>query len=464
MQQVFAIARLTLKAAFRYRLVVALALILLSTVVLLPLFIKHDGTAAGFTQILLTYTLTLITALLGFSTLWLACGTLARDVEECQMQMIAVKPIPRWKIWVGKWLGILFLNAMLLALSGAAVYGLLQWRAQSLPPEERQQLQNEILVARGSIQEPMPDISDEVEARFQERMKESNVAQMDRAFVRRNIQEQVKSEMQIIPPGRGRIWRMDLGLLKNQLRDKPLFLRTKFYPPPEYMQSTIREKPTFLAGWEVGPANSNKLWREDMMLAAETFHQIQIPPNLYNEEGILTIRFYNMNNQSLLFQLDDGMEVLYPESNFTVNFFRGLGIIFFWLALFAAIGLCAASFLSFPVAAFFSLAILVVGLSGSHIAGVLETGSIININHETGYADEKAWIDYIILPVFRGLLALINLVQSYSPVDNLSSGRSIGWSTLGRAFLQIVLLMGGLFALAGILIFQKRELATAQSG
>jgi len=31
----------------------------------------------------------------------------AADIEECQMQMVAVKPIARWQIWLGKWLGIL---------------------------------------------------------------------------------------------------------------------------------------------------------------------------------------------------------------------------------------------------------------------------------------------------------------------------------------------------------------------
>src|SRR5438552_3147729 len=137
MQRILAIAFLTVKAAFRYRLVIVLATLLLLAVVALPLVIKHDGTARGFTQILLTYTLSIITALLGFSTLWLACGTLARDVEECQIQMIAVKPIGRWQIWLGKWLGILMVNALLLGLSAGAVFGLMKWRAQKLPPAQQ---------------------------------------------------------------------------------------------------------------------------------------------------------------------------------------------------------------------------------------------------------------------------------------------------------------------------------------
>src|SRR5919198_4617479 len=128
MKRQLAVAKLTLKAAFRFRLVQILIVLLLGAVVGLPGIIKHDGTAQGFTQILLTYTLGAITTLLGFATLWLACGTLARDVEECQMQMVAVKPIARWEIWVGKWTGIMFLNLLLLAVAGGAVHLPLQRR------------------------------------------------------------------------------------------------------------------------------------------------------------------------------------------------------------------------------------------------------------------------------------------------------------------------------------------------
>ena len=111
MQRLLAIAWLTWKAALRFRLFLVIAVLLLAAVVGLPLLIEDDGTARGFTQILLTYTLSVITALLGLSTLWLACGTLARDIEECQMQVVATKPIARWQIWLGKWLGIVSLNA-----------------------------------------------------------------------------------------------------------------------------------------------------------------------------------------------------------------------------------------------------------------------------------------------------------------------------------------------------------------
>src|SRR5215475_4248250 len=157
MQQLLAIVVLTWKAALRFRLFLVITALMLLAVIGLPILIKDDGTARGFTQILLTYTLSSITALLGISTLWLSCGTLARDIEECQMQVVATKPIARWQIWLGKWLGIMSLNAALLAITGGCVYGLLMYRATKLSPEQQRVLRNEIFVARGSAKPPTYD-------------------------------------------------------------------------------------------------------------------------------------------------------------------------------------------------------------------------------------------------------------------------------------------------------------------
>src|SRR5215213_10110135 len=157
MRRILAIAFLTLRAAFRYRVVLVMALLLLAGVIVLPLIVKDDGTARGFTQIILTYTLALTTTLLGFSTLWLSCGILAREIEEAQMQMVVVKPIARWQIWLGKWLGILALNAILLALAGIAIFAFMQIRASKLDPKQRAILRNEIFVARKVAREKSED-------------------------------------------------------------------------------------------------------------------------------------------------------------------------------------------------------------------------------------------------------------------------------------------------------------------
>ena len=198
-----------------------------------------------------------------------------------------------------------------------------------------------------------------------------------------------------------------------------------------------------------------------MSLAPDTFHEFQIPPDLFNNEGVLTILFVNPNDTALLFPLADGMEVLYPEGGFTLNFVRGLGIIFCWMAVLAALGLTAASFLTFPVAAFFSLAVLVLVLSSGTLADAVESGTVVGGNGETGVMGHSP-ADAVLIPLFKGLLAVIKLAENFSPVDALSSGRSISWTELGQAFGQIVLFLGGVIGVAGILLFNRRELATAQ--
>ncbi|HTR42697.1 MAG TPA: hypothetical protein VMH87_13880 [Pseudomonadales bacterium] len=452
MQKILAIAWLTWKAAIRFRLFAVIAVLLVLAVVGLPLIVKDDGTANGFTQIILTYTLSAVTTLLGISTLWLSCGTLARDIEECQIQVIATKPIARWQIWLGKWLGIASLNAVLLILAGSCIYGLLQWRASKLPAQEQADLRSQVMVARGTAKEQNYDaeIDAETQQVLQNRLKQSPVTTADIAEVRKQIREQVKADFQLVPPGYTREWKINLGSAIGYLQNKPLQLRIKF--------NAANHSPsgTYMGAWQIGDQNSSNVVQiAQASLTPDNFHEFLIPPNLFKSNGELDIVFLNANDTALLFPLEDGMEVLYPESSFTVNYIRALGIIFCWLVLLSAIGLMAASFLSFPVATFFSLALLAVAFSSDTLAEAIDTGG--------GPVTTHSLNDLIMTPVYAGLLYLVNLAESFSPIDAVSTGQSIPWSELGAAFGQIILLLGGIFALIGIILFNRRELARAQN-
>ena len=446
----------------RFRLFLVIAALLALADIGLPMVIKDDGTAQGFTQIILTYTLSLTTVLLGLSTLWLSCGTLARDIEECQIQVVATKPVARWQIWVGKWLGIVTLNAALLAMSGAFVFGLLQWRATKLAPEEQVKLRNEVLVARGAAKEE--DQSAEIEKAtrlaLEDRVKKNpgivKLSETDQREVVRQVHEQVKAAYQLVPPGYTREWKIRLGAATRRLHDKPLQVRIKFNAAARSLSGT------FVGIWQTGGTTGKNFWRsEPMSLAPDTFHEFQVPANLFDENGLFTISFLNANDTALLFPLDDGLVVLYPESSFALNFARGLLVILCWMALLAALGLAAASYLSFPVAAFFSMAMLVVVLSGGTIAETVESGSVGVGDEEKGTAGHSV-MDIVLIPAFKGVLAVINLTKTVSPIDALSTGRAITWGDLGMTVAQVVALLGGLFAAAGIALFYRRELATAQ--
>jgi hypothetical protein len=252
------------------------------------------------------------------------------------------------------------------------------------------------------------------------------------------------------------VWQVDLGPAKRLAPGQPLYLRVKFNAADKSTSGT------FNGYWRVGVPRKTSLWHsEAMSLAPDTFHEFEIPPN-YDENGLLTVTFGNVNETALLFPLEDGLEVLYRQGGFGLNFTRGIGIIFCWMALLAALGLASASFLSFPVAAFLSLGVLTLALSSGTISNAVSEGTLMGFNSETGRTGHSV-VDIVAIPVFRGVLEMINLAKDFSPIDSLSTGRSVTWGELGRAFGQIVLLLGGSIGLIGVLIFNRRELATAQA-
>jgi hypothetical protein len=372
--------------------------------------------------------------------------------------MLAVKPIPRWQIWLGKWIGIMSLNAVLLAISGGCVFFLLQWRAARLPEDQRAILRNEVLVARGSARPPNVDkyIDDQTEHTLRERLQKTPLTAGDIPEVRKQIREQVKAAFQVVPPNMYKPYKINLGLAKNYLRDQPLYMRIKFNAADKSSSGT------YYGEWQFGVPKKTPVVRSlPQSYSPDSFHEFEIPPNLFDDEGVLTITFINQNDTALLFPLEDGIEVLYREGGFALNFVRGLCIIFCWMALLASLGLAASSFLSFPVAAFVSLGLLVMALSSGTLANAVSEGTLLGYDNESGrYA--HSIIDSIGIPIFRAALALINLVRDFSPIDSLSTGRSITWGQLGMAVGQIILLLSGIISATGMIIFTRRELATAQ--
>jgi hypothetical protein len=277
-----------------------------------------------------------------------------------------------------------------------------------------------------------------------------------KTFARR-VEDQVRAEKQSVAPGTSHTWIIHLGVRRARLRGQLLYLRAKFNVPDSASGKTYVGY--FQVGDPEGKQPSGSIG--PVSLTADSFHEFAVPAEVLDEQGGLAIQFINQNDSTLLFPLADGMEVLYREGGFALNLIRGLGIILCWMALFAALGLAAASFLSFPVAAFCSLAILSLGLSSGTLANVVSEGTILGADEETGQL-RSSFLDAVMIPVFDGMLKVINLVQQFSPVDSLSTGRSVTWSQLGRAAAQIVLLMGGLLAVFGMFVFNRRELATAQ--
>src|SRR5207245_336836 len=118
--------------------------------------------------------------------------------------------------------------------------------------------------------------------------------------------------------------------------------------------------------------------------------------------------------------------VLYMEGSFGLNFTRGLLILFCWMGLLAALGLFAASFLSFPVAVFFAIGVLTLVFSTKTLENAVSEGTLGGYNPEKGTAG-RLLIDRFAIPAFKGIISVVNLAKHFSPIDSLSTGRSITW-------------------------------------
>ena len=502
------IAKQTLKAAVRYRFVVAMAVALLVIVFGIPLLVKSDGTAKGTVQLVLTYTLGSTTALLGIASLWMGCGTLAREIEDNVMQMVAVKPIARWRIWLGKWLGIMLLNAALMVPTGLAIFFLINARADSdeLDDFEKAKLQNEVLVSRSSVREPKPDFSllrqraydysklvEQGKADNQYTLAEQAlvdsvnqpehvlslrpdytrlIEQNEKAPSDELIQQIVELEHQafqvskgsreIVLPGQVRNWVFQIDSSKvDRINENPIYLRFKFNAGDEY------DPKSHLCMWSVG-AGTSKRWPPDrefneMTIGSSVFQELELPagivPDKGENRGLVNVSFANFNDKPILFLMDDGPMILYHDGGFGMNLLRGLMIIFFWLGLISAIGLMASSFLSFPVATFMSLGILLISASTGTLEQIIDEGGITGINHETGKKDESSMLDGAAIFFASGAVKITKSIWGYSPVDSLSNGRTITWVTLFWAFFAIIVVMGGLIMALGAYMFQRKELA-----
>ncbi len=456
LQPMWSVAWLTVRAAFRYRLVVVLMALLVGAVIVLPMVIKHDGTALGFTQILLTYTLGVITALLSLVTLWLACGTLAQDVDECQMQVVASKPIARWQIWMGKWLGVMLLNAILLSVSTGAVFLLLQWRATQLPGEVQHALRSNVLTARAVVREPAPDLDAKVEELVRLRRSELESKGVNLDEFRMQAREMIKAREQLVPPEYLRRFELDFRGRQDALKDSSIFVRLKFHTPE------LSNKRPYEIEVVAGPPESAQRVGAFRTLAPETAHEIELGKVVLDARGFLVVEVANRSDTPLIFPIEDGFEVLYREGGFGLSYIRGVVVLACSLGLLAAIGLFAASFLSFPVAAFLATTVLIVGFSSGTLKSVVEDRTVMGFEHDTN-TQLYPVVDAVMVPLFDLLLDAVNLVQQFSPIDAVSSGRSVTWGDVARAVLLVIGMMGGVFAVLGITAFTRRELATAQS-
>jgi hypothetical protein len=131
MGRIWSVARHTLAEAVRMKVAVICIVILAAIIFGLPFISKGDGSISGAVQSFLTYSLVATSFLLSCLSIFLA-KSLSDDLVGKQILIVMTKPIARWQYVLGKWLGIMVLNMVILTIVGVAIYGMTMYLAGRL--------------------------------------------------------------------------------------------------------------------------------------------------------------------------------------------------------------------------------------------------------------------------------------------------------------------------------------------
>lgn len=474
----FAIVSLTCRSALRSNIFRTLLFFLLLSVVLVPNTIRGDGTAQGYIQVILEYSLAFVTFLLSVSTIWLANAEMCNDVESGQLHMIVVKPISRVTVWLGKFTGVLFIHTVLLVISATAIFGFVfyQYKQQKFSDVERERLQNEVFAGRRVFMPEQPDVDQlviEEEARRVEAAKVrgerlTTLSGEDRATLRQQLKKEVLSNLGEVKIGTQRFWTYK-GLPKAE-KGTPLFIRYKAFgdTPTSTNKQTLAYGAWLMRGMQ--PIREQGGGDETKIIGYEPFYVTKMPEDILcgspvefpadaefaiHNDGTASFGFVNLSKdgKSIHFQTADGPKLLLKITGFTENYCRAVLVMFLGLVALTGVACSFGAAFALPTAIFMTISYLVIGMASSYLAGTL----ITNLPPGVSRPLMEAIGEY----ASRLMLMVLIPLQDFSVSEKLPSGELVEYSQMGRLILMNLVLRGLPLFLLGAWIYRKRELGIA---
>ena len=450
MRSIWAVARNTISQALHMKVAVIFIVLLAILLPLMGIAMGGDGTLKGKLQTFISYGLSLTSFLLCLLTIAVSCHTLTDDIKRKQIHMVLTKPIRRYELICGKFLGIVILDAALLALFSAVIYGFTIGipKVLEFPPHEKVQADYEFFTARASVEDPVDrdSIKQRADEIFADRQQKGEIPKdltISRTkMLKQSIMAELIGGIINVEPGTTRKWVFeDIPPLDP---DELLFVQYKI----KTVTPSIQEVDT---KWAIG--DDRKAIRQ---LKTEVYshttsdpiritREFKVPASVVAEDGYVTLNFFNdfSNNTTVM---PEEVKLLYRAGTFTGNYVRVVAVIFSRLVFLAALGVSVSTWLSFPVAI---LVCVVVFFTGTINGFIYE--SIMSLSNEAIFI-YKFTIRPILwlLPVFDG---------DYNPTPYMVSAEFLKLTTLANIFSITGVLKSGILILLGMLIFTRREIA-----
>jgi hypothetical protein len=447
MHSIWAVAINTIKQALRIRVAVVFTILLIVLLPVLGITATGDETLKGRLQTFVSYALSLTSFLLCLLTIIVSVYSVTSDIEQKQIYTVVTKPIRRFQLIMGKLLGVIILDAMLLVLFSAIIYTIVIYTPQFIKASDDELIEadNEFFTARASLTVPQEDVSKEVADRYAELKKRG---ELPTDMTRDEIIDQLTRQAQLAKraAGVGQVLLWEFNNVKPLA--KSLFIRFK------YDVSVTPPDSQVWGRWYVGDYQFFKYGTESKTVpydqvhknSVRDFHEIEVPAEVVPEDGHLAVAFmnYRLNSVAIIFP-PDGLEVLYKADSFTDNFIRAVLLVLCRLIFLACLGVLAASFLSFPVAILFCLVLF---LTASFSGFVVDSFSYLSANIGVVYSYSLKWVIQL-LPQF----------DKFNPTKFLVPARLITWSLLAKCALLMVCVKAFLIMVLALIVFSYREIA-----
>ncbi|MEO1278682.1 MAG: hypothetical protein AAFV77_06990, partial [Planctomycetota bacterium] len=394
------------------------------------------------------------------------------------------KPVSVWKYLLGKWLGVITLNAALLVVCGSAIFLFAEYLRQQpadgereayvsrtaetggpILSEDRRILHNQVLQARKArdIDVPMSKSSEQfagiVDQFIEQRealdsFDELAEAPQSRSKVAEDLYKDYISRLRAIDPGQNKTYVFS-GLEEAAKQDAPLLLRYRVESganlPDEFYRIIFDFGGGLRFDREVG--------------LAQTLIIDDIPPAAINENGQLELTIVNgavmqnqrgelgiMANPRAISFPPGGLELSYSVGGYRMNFVRVVAVLWIKLAFLSLLAIAASTALSFPVACLVAFGAFFAAESAMFLQDSME---VYNPFFGEGIGP---YILAVVEIVSAGVIWIFRVYAELNPIERLVQGEHVSWGSVAQGVAVLGVWCVVLFGV-GCLVFRSRELA-----
>lgn len=466
MKQVIAIAKLAFWEGIRMRVVLVFLFVLVFALLRLPFAMRGDETLSGRLQTFLSYSLGALSWFMGLATIFLSASTLSSEFRTKSLQMVVTKPVTRFQVLLGKWLGVNALNVLMVGLSGLTIYAFATFIATRTETFERDRLKlrDTVWTARISAEPTMPDFQPEAERQIEEAIKQQGLrSDKDDPFAEGKIMAIARKKAELIerwraiPPGEAHLYTFE-NLTPPENEDSIFQLRFKARGAPLTPDETVP-----IIWYIVDPVTGAPGAMFDTNQRSSDEHQFLLGSKVVKDgKAFIAVQSPPPPNRTAIhFEGDGSLQLLYKVGSFEGNYLKALVLVLARLAFLSALGIFFSTFASFPVTCFCVLSIYV------FCVGVPWWLDSMGANLQAGQGNAKIDPYGVIGPFIRGVLVPVLQIAlpdfwKYDGSNQLIEGEAIQWSLMSTALLHTLAYGVVLLVLPGWLIFRSREVAGVQ--